>query len=94
MQGLFVLILQVGGAALYFYTIFLAYTLSGIIAAIVSAMFPGVSNLYWIYERWSVTGEFMNFYTQMNILWLVIYVISILFLGVSATLMSKKNDLD
>ena len=92
MASIFYLILQIGGVILYGYTLFLAYTLSGIFAALLSALFPGVSNLYWIYDRWSVTGEFFNFYTNMNILWVVVYLFSVFGLGLSLTLMEKKDN--
>ena len=91
MTGLIIIILQVGGALLYGYTLYLAYTLSGLIAAVVSAMFPGISNLYWIYERWSVTGELLNFYTNMNLLWLAVYAFAVAGLGLGASLSSRRN---
>jgi len=91
MVGLVVLILQVGGAMLYGYTLYLAYTLSGLVAAVISAMFPGVANLYWIYDRWSVTGDFLNFYTNMNLLWLAVYVFAIAGLGLGASLSSRRD---
>jgi hypothetical protein len=91
MTGLIVIVLQIGGALLYGYTLYLAYTISGLMAAVVSAMFPGVSNLYWIYDRWSVTGDFLNFYTSMNLLWLAVYAFAIVVLGLSTSLSSRNN---
>ena len=79
---------------LYGYTLYLAYTLSGLMAALISAMFPGAANLYWIYDRWSVTGEFLNFYTNMNILWLAVYLVAVMGLGMTATLSSKTGNED
>ena len=91
MIGLLLLILQVGGALLYGYTLYLAYTLSGLVAALISAMFPGVSNLYWIYDRWLVTGEFLNFYTSMNLLWLAVYLFAAVVLGLGASLSNRHH---
>ena len=91
MIGFATIILQFGGVFLYGYTIYLAYSLSGIFAALISAAFPGISNLYWIYDRWSVTGEFFNFYTNMNILWLVVYIVAAIILGGGFLL---KKDVD
>ena len=90
MVRFFAIILQVGGVALYGYTLYLAYTLSGIGAVIMSAMFPGISNLYWIYDRWSVTGELLNFYTNLNLLWIAVYIIGIVGFGMSAKLSEKE----
>lgn len=92
MIGFAVIILQFGGVFLYGYTLYLAYTLSGIIAALISAAFPGIANLYWIYDRWSVTGEFFNFYTNMNILWLAVYIVAALVLGGGIMLREKTDN--
>ena len=37
-------------------------------------IFPVISNLYWIYDRWSVTGDFLNFYTQINLIVLGMFI--------------------
>ena len=94
MVGFVTLILQVGGALLYGYTLYLAYTLSGLMAAVISAMFPGVANLYWIYDRWSVTGDFFNFYTNMNIIWVAVYAFAVVVLGLSTTLSQRDDDVE
>ena len=92
MLGIVIIILQAGGAALYFYTLYLAYTLSGLMAAFISAMFPGLANMYWIYDRWSVTGDFLNFYTQLNLIWVGVYLGGIFLLGMDATLSQRNKD--
>lgn len=92
MLGIAVIVLQIGGAALYFYTLYLAYTISGLIAAFISAMLPGLANIYWIYDRWSVTGDFLNFYTQLNLVWLGVYVGSIFLLGMDVSLSKRDKD--
>jgi hypothetical protein len=95
MIGFATIILQFGGVLLYGYTLYLAYSLSGFFAALASAAFPGIANFYWIYDRWSVTGEFFNFYTNMNILWVFVYIVAALILGGGLMLKDKssKNDL-
>ncbi len=94
MIGFASIILQVGGVFLYGYTLYLAYTLSGLVAALVSAAFPGVANLYWIYDRWSVTGDFFNFYTNMNILWVMVYIVAALLLGGGIALKERTDNKD
>lgn len=64
------IIFQFGGALLYVYTSWLAFTLSGLLATIISAVLPGIANLYWIFQMWSVTGDLFNFYTVANAVWL------------------------
>ena len=73
----FNLVFQLAALCLYAYTIYLAYTLSGIIAAFLSAIFPVLSNCYWIYDRWSVTGDILNFYTQLNLIVLAMFIVFI-----------------
>ena len=77
-------LVYLGGAGIYFYTIYLAYILSGLIPAALSAMFPPLSQIYWMYERWSVTGDIYNFYTQICLAYLVavgILMVGFLFFG-------------
>ena len=65
-----VIVFQFGGALLNFYTLLLAFTLSGLLATIISAVLPGIANLYWIFQMWSVTGDVFNVYTIANAVWL------------------------
>ena len=55
-------------------------------------MFPGLANMYWIYDRWSVTGDFLNFYTQLNLIWVGVYLGGIFLLGMDATLSQRNKD--
>lgn len=87
MINLLILIVQFGGLGLYFYTIYLAYQLSGLLAAIVSSAFPGLANVYWIYDRWDVTGIFLNFYTQVNIA----YICALIFTGLTIALFKRES---
>jgi hypothetical protein len=73
------------GLGLYAYTIYLAYVLEGIVAAILSACFPVVSNVYWIYRGYDGTGYFWNDYTIANA------AVLILFLGTSLILSLVKK---
>jgi hypothetical protein len=36
--------------------------------------FPVLSQLYWIYEIWSVTSVFVHLLTQLCILWILVMV--------------------
>ena len=63
-------IVNLSALCIWGYTIYLAYTLSGVLAAILSAAFPFLAQIYWIYDRWSVTDEFFNLYTIVCLSWL------------------------
>lgn len=74
-----VIIIQIASVALYLYTIFLAYQLSGLFVAVLTACLPPLSNFYWIYDRWDVTGSFFNFYTQVNLAYVALLLCHALF---------------
>lgn len=88
---LYVVILEITGFALYLYTINLAYNLSGLFAAFLSAVLPVGANVYWIYDRWSVTGDFFNFYTQLNLFWIAFCVCGGVFIWLKTNKNSKNN---
>jgi hypothetical protein len=96
MYGILVFVCFVGSFGLHAYTAYLAYVLSGGIAAIITMATPGFANLYWIYERWSVTGEFLNYYTKLNILALGVYFLTFILLGLLLLLgkVKKPSDVD
>ena len=75
-----------GASYVHLYTIYLAYIHSGIFAAGFSACFPPISNLYWMYERWLVTGDALNYYTIINL----VLVLFLIFYG----LISRNTELN
>ena len=85
------MILEITGFALFLYTINLAYNLSGLFAAFLSAVLPVGANFYWIYDRWSVTGDFFNFYTQLNLFWIAFCVCGGIFIWFKDYKNSKNN---
>ena len=56
------LLLQLAGAAIYFYTIYFAFITKGLFISIVTAGFPGLANLYWMYYITINTGDIFNDY--------------------------------
>lgn len=76
------------GGLIYFGTIVIAFRVSGILSAILSAAFPIVSQIYWGIKLWSLSGMFFNFY---NIA-LLIFVGLIIVHFVSLFLISKAEE--
>ena len=68
--GIIYLGLQLGGLALHLFTTFLAYQVSGFFAAFLTFIFPPISELFWIWRFWNISGEFLNFYTH----WFIVYI--------------------
>lgn len=50
------------GGLIYIGTVVIAFRVSGILSAILSAAFPVVSQIYWGIKLWSLSGIFFNFY--------------------------------
>lgn len=50
-------------AALHLLTIITAYQVSGFFASMVSLLFPILSQAYWVYELWDLTGNIVNGYS-------------------------------
>ena len=48
------------GAAIHIITVYLAFILSGWLAAGLSALFPIAAQVYWIVDLWRTTGTFWH----------------------------------
>lgn len=58
------LIVNFIGLGIYVYSIYYAFSVAGIVVAIVTAAIPGLAQIYWIYEITMDTGNLMNEYNQ------------------------------
>ena len=56
------LIVNFIGLGIYVYSIYYAFSVAGIVVAIVTAAIPGLAQIYWIYEITMDTGNLMNEY--------------------------------
>ncbi|MGD0108637.1 MAG: hypothetical protein ABSC06_32040 [Rhodopila sp.] len=52
------------GVAVHFYTVFIAYTISGGFAAFLTLIFPGISEMFWVASIYLHTGMFWNYLTM------------------------------
>lgn len=50
------------GLIIHIWTIVIAYNVSGLIGAIVTLIFPVLSQIYWFIKVWSFAGTVLNFY--------------------------------
>lgn len=48
-------------------TIVIAYQYSGIFLAVISSIMPVLSEIYWAFKLWKITGIFLNDYTLILI---------------------------
>lgn len=78
------------GLVLHLYTVFLAFKISGAVGGIVSFIFPGIAQIYWIYRIWDTVGIFWSYLTLATaayiLLWLVLMIISGVAISIAAAL--------
>ena len=73
MARILALALQLSSAALYIYTVYYAYSTVGLLAALLSAALPVISNVYWMYAITMDTGDWMNNYNLACVSVLIIF---------------------
>ena len=56
------LYVNIAGLAVYLYTIYYAFSASGLLAAFLSACLPVLANIYWMYFITMETGNWLNIY--------------------------------
>ncbi len=67
------------GAGIHLYVTWYAYNASGIIAAAVTFILPGMSALFWMFPISSAAGSWWNMYTAATLLFCVLYILMLIF---------------
>ena len=67
----------IGGALIHLYTIYIAYSVSGVFAALLSLVFPVLSQAYWFFAAWNITGDFINEYSVFLLSYLLLFLITV-----------------
>ena len=62
MAGIAYPIMAILGAIIHVWTIVIAYLASGLMASVLSFIFPVLAQLFWGYAMWNATGTFLNAY--------------------------------
>jgi len=70
-----VILLWMLGAGIHLLTLYVAY-LTSFPALLATMFFPLLSQLYWIWQIWAVTGVFFNPLTLLCIAWLTLAVLT------------------
>jgi hypothetical protein len=65
------------GAAIHILTIYMAYMVSGWLAAGLSALFPIAAQVYWIVDLWRTTGTFWHVLNLLCAAYAVMWVIAL-----------------
>ena len=83
--------LSIGAATIHLYTTYVAYTVLGVIAAIITFGMPPVAEFYWLGSIWYATGTFLNVYTVRLLMCCVLTLLLIVVGGVLMGIGSKYN---
>ena len=92
LKRIIMLYINIAGLLVYLYTIYYAFTISGLIAAILSACLPVVANLYWMYQISTDTGDLFNNYNIACLSVLVGFVVLLLFTDAGSEQSNSKDE--
>jgi hypothetical protein len=73
------------GIFIHVITVIIAYKAAGLFAAIMSACFPVLAQIYWVYKIWSTSGVFLNLFTVAIIVYLALWGVLFIALALSAS---------
>lgn len=65
------------GFGIYILTLYLAY-LTSFLLLLFTLIAPGIAQLVWIWNLWTLTGTFFNFYTSLCLAWLALLALTFL----------------
>ncbi len=81
--GIIHLILGALGLIIHAWTVIIAYSVKGFLAAVITLAFPVLSEIYWGYNIWNTSGVFLNLYTIALLtyvgLWILMWVLMFVF---------------
>lgn len=79
--------LSILGTVIHIWTIVISYTISGLIAAILSLALPVLAQIYWFFFVWSANGTLMNKYCLALLVYLALWAI----VGIGASLAGSRR---
>ena len=82
--GMSMIVNTVGGVAIHLFTVWIAFKASGIIAAVLTLIFPLLGTLFWIFRLWDITGVFWHFLTLAAVAYLFVIAVMMGFLAIAA----------
>lgn len=81
--GIIHIILGALGLIIHAWTVIIAYSVKGFIAAVITLALPVFSEIYWGYNIWDKTGVFLNLYNIALLtyvgLWILMWVSMIVY---------------
>jgi hypothetical protein len=84
------IIVWILGGLIHLWTIYIAYSISGLFSGVVSFFFPVISQIFWGYGAWRVSG-FDSAYIQWLIIFVVMWVLQYVFATIVGMMEEKQN---
>lgn len=69
-----VILSDIACLSLHLYTVYYAYEFQGGIAAFITFFVPLISNIYWLYEHYELTGILLNNFTIFTLIALILFI--------------------
>jgi hypothetical protein len=88
--SLYVVLVWIVSGLIHLWTIYIAYSITGILGGVVSFFFPVVSQLYWGFGAWQLDG-FNSGYIQWLIIVTVMWVLQYVFAFILGSIEEKSN---
>ena len=66
----------IGFSLFHLYTVFIAFEIAGLMAAMITLSFPFVAELYWLWRSWNDSGHFLNNYTSLVLMLITFLIVS------------------
>ena len=86
------------GVFIHISTVLMAFRIAGGLSALITLVFPIISEVYWLIDIWHGTGQFFNLYTFIIggylLLWIAFYIVVFIVLIIATFIDNrvKKHD--
>jgi len=91
--SIFYIIIGILGLVIHLWTILLSWGSNGIVAAIIALSLPVISEIFWFFKSWNTTGSFFNTYTIAILVYVVLWVSTVIILGFFTNKISKEDEM-
>lgn len=90
MAYLMTFIAWLGITAIHIWTLMIAYNNNGLLAAVITFILVGLSEIYWVYQAWQISG-FDSPYIQWTIVFIIVYISQYVLVFIGSFLEARAN---
>lgn len=73
--GIIYVIIWLAGIAIHLYTVLMAFSVKGFIAALFTLCLPVLAEVYWTFVSWQASGAFINMYSVIILAYVIIFLL-------------------